>query len=305
VEQEIMLTWVKTKDGSDVYSSPATGRSVMTSRQEGGTRQQGKLKPHEPGKPLISIITASFNAAAFIEQCMQSVLSQQFNDFEYVVIDGGSTDGTRELIEKYSDRLAYWHSRPDRGLAHAFNQGVEHSHGQWLLFLNSDDYFVDDAVLSKLAVALRANSQADVVLGQVMVVSREAVPKRVGGPYGGSFSWVGLIMNNIIPHQAAATNRALFQRIGSFSEDFRIAMDYEHFLRAGSKLKVQYVPLLVAFMRDGGMSKASIEPTLNDWHRARVVTRALPLPLSWLVYYYQVYRSFLGRCWRRLLGRAI
>ena len=257
-----------------------------------------------PSGPLISVITVSFNSADFMEHCMQSVLAQEFDDFEYIVIDGGSTDGTRGIIEKYGDRLAYWHSRPDRGLAHAFNQGVEHSKGQWLLFLNSDDYFADNAVLGKLATTLRNNPQADVVFGQAMMVSREIAPQRVDGPYGKPFHWNRFILINTIPHQAAATNRALFQRIGMFSEDFRIAMDYEHFLRAGPGLKAQYVPLLVACMRDGGMSR-NIGMALKDWRRARIVSRALPLPLAWLAYYYNLCRAFIGRCWRRLLGRAI
>ena len=97
--------------------------------------------------PLISVITVSLNSADYLEQCIKSVLTQDCNDFEYVIIDGGSTDATVKIIQRYQDRLAYWHSKPDRGLAHAFNLGVEHSKGQWLLFLNSDDYFAETAVV--------------------------------------------------------------------------------------------------------------------------------------------------------------
>ncbi len=265
-----------------------------------------KLDQSLTSRPLISVITVCFNATEFIEQCMQSVLSQKCDDFEYIVIDGGSTDGTRQIIEKYSNRLAYWHSKPDRGLAHAFNQGVEHSNGQWLLFLNSDDYFADNAVLGKLAAELRANPQSDVVFGQIMVVSRDAASRRIGGPYGRPFSWWRfVIVNDVLPHPAAATNRALFNRIGLFREDMSIAVDYEHLLRAGRELKAQYVPLLVTFMRDGGMSKESIRATLSDGHRARIMARALPLSLSWLLYYYYFIRSFFGRRLRRLLGQEI
>lgn len=251
--------------------------------------------------PLISVVTASFNAAEFIEHCMQSVLAQEFDDFEYVVIDGGSTDGTRELIEKYGNRLSYWHSTPDRGLAHAFNQGIEHSKGQWIMFLNADDYFAEPVVLEKFAKALRSNSLADVVFGQAVMVSREMAPHPVDRPYGKAFRRWQFVLINTIPHQAAATNRALFQRIGMFSENFGVAMDYEHFLRAGPKLKAQYVPLLVACMRDGGMSR-NVGTALRDWHRARIATHTLPLPLCWAAYCYTLCRAFLGRWHRRLLG---
>lgn len=231
---------------------------------------------------------------------MQSVLSQNFDDFEYIVIDGGSGDGTCNVIEKYSDRLAYWHSKPDRGLAHAFNQGIEHSKGKWLIFLNSDDFFVDASVLGKFATELGTRPDFDVVYGQIDIVSRETIPQYKGGPYGKPFKWWRfVVVNDVLPHPAAATNRALFERIGVFREDMSIALDHEFFLRAGPDMKIKFVPFLVASMRDGGMSKVNPGESFNHNHQARLAANVLSPRLSRLLYYYQVTRSMIGRLVRR------
>ena len=252
--------------------------------------------------PLISVITVSLNSADYLEQCIKSVLTQDCNDFEYVIIDGGSTDATAEIIQRYQDRLAYWHSKPDRGLAHAFNQGVEHSSGHWLLFLNSDDYFAETTVLTELTDAIRKHPNNDVVFGQVLVVSREIFPKRIGGPYGGSFRWSEFVMRDTIPHQGALTSRRFFERMGPFSENFRIIVDYEHLMRAGPTLRACFVPVLVSCMRDDGLSRSNVQGTLREWRKAVTIHGLLPCLLAWAFYYYFLMRSFVGRHARRILG---
>ena len=107
------------------------------------------MKKH-PNLPLISIITVSHNAADFIEQTIASVLSQTYPFIEYIVIDGASSDGTVDIIRRYESRLAYWHSKPDRGIAQAFNLGLEQAGGDWIVYLNADDFFVDTSVVSRM-----------------------------------------------------------------------------------------------------------------------------------------------------------
>lgn len=117
-----------------------------------------------------------------------------------MIIDGGSNDGAPEIIERYQERLAYWHSRPDRRLADAWHQGIEHSSGRWLLFLNSDDYFCDNCVLSKLAQKVRQHLNADVVYGKIVFVSRELIAEPLWQPFGRPFRWSEFIIRNTIPH---------------------------------------------------------------------------------------------------------
>ena len=252
--------------------------------------------------PLISVITVTRNSADYLEQCIKSVLAQDCKDFEYVIIDGGSTDATVNIIQRYQDRLAYWHSKPDRGLAHAFNLGVEHSKGHWLLFLNSDDYFSETTVLTRLTDGIHQHPDADVVFGQVLVVSREMSPTRIGGPYGGPFRWNDFVMRDTIPHQGALTSRRFLERTGPFSEKFRIIVDYEHLMRAGPGLKACFVPMLVSCMRDDGLSRSNVPGTLREWRKAVTVHGLLPSLSAWLFYHYFLVRSFASRHARRILG---
>lgn len=246
-------------------------------------------------KPLISVITVSFNSVKYIEQCIRSVIEQSYDDFEYVIIDGGSSDGTKEIIEKYTNHLTYWHSKPDRGLAHAFNEAVKYSKGHWLLFLNSDDYFIDSDVLNKISNFLNKYSNYDVIFGQVVVVSREDNPVKIGGPYGHAFKWRKFIFHDTIPHQAAFTKRDFIEFAGPFNEDFKIAVDYEHYLRKGSSLRAINVPVLMSCMRDGGLSQENLLKTLQDLHKARKENKILPFVFLNLIHYWVLSRFYLGR----------
>jgi glycosyltransferase involved in cell wall biosynthesis len=255
--------------------------------------------------PLISVITACYNTAEYLEQCIQSVIHQKYTDMEYVVIDGGSTDGTREIISQYGKQLAYWHSMPDRGLAHAWNQGIARARGRWLLFLNADDYLCDSDVLARLAAVVESHGDVDVVYGQVAFVSRETHAKRLGEPFGGPFAWSEFVTRSTIPHPATLTKREYFDRVGLFREDFRIAVDYELYLRSGPTLKTCFVPILVSCMRIGGMSRVMGREVLREWLRAVTINKSLPRAQAQIWYWYLVFRRVIGQImqdvffWRR------
>ncbi len=251
--------------------------------------------------PLISVITVCKDSEEFIEQCVESVVTQELDDFEYVIIDGGSTDGTIQRLRRYEAHFSYWHTMPDRNLAHAFNRGVEHSLGEWLIFLNSDDFFADGTSLSRMSSHLIRHSKADVVFGRVELVTREQHSRPIlqaGGPW----KWSEFRRRDTIPHQAAFTNRRFFRRVGPFSEEFANA-DYEHYLRAGRDLSAIFVPELVSRMRTGGMSQVHISRTLRQRRLAQ--ERHGVFPASWMagaLYWFYVARGVVGRWARRLPG---
>jgi glycosyltransferase involved in cell wall biosynthesis len=247
--------------------------------------------------PQISVITACFNAADFIEQTIQSVLSQTYPLAEYIIIDGGSTDGTLEVIRKYAPGLAYWHSQPDRGLAHAFNLGLAQARGDWLLFLNADDFLLTTTVIEEMAPHLILHNRADVVFGNMISLTREKDAKPV--PFckigGHPWSWQEFRQGNMIPHQAAFTHRHFFDRVGGFDETFRIAMDYELFLRAHEGLRAQFVPLTIVGMRAGGRCVNSIIATLQEFRRAQIKNQALPRWFSEVNFLLRIGRLYAGR----------
>lgn len=113
----------------------------------------------------LSIITVNFNDAGGLERTIKSVISQTFCDYEFIIIDGGSTDGSVEIIKVYSDRIDYWVSEMDRGIYHAMNKGVDQAHGDYCLFLNSGDSFYNDEVLEKLS---KFESNDDIIVGKVV-----------------------------------------------------------------------------------------------------------------------------------------
>lgn len=252
--------------------------------------------------PLISIVTVCFNAEAFLEQTIESVLCQTYPQMEYIIIDGGSTDGTVKIIRRYESHLSYWHSKPDRGLAHAFNLGLEHATGEWILFLNSDDFFLNPTVVETMAPHLAKQTETDVVFGNCIFMTRErdAKPAPLRQIYGRPWSWKEFRLTDTIPHPAAFTNRAYFQRVGSFDESVNIVMDYELFLRGGPELKAYYVPVNVSGMREGGKS-TSVYFAYKEACRVHIDTKTHNPLQALLNFYWQLNRHYLGRLAHKVL----
>ena len=119
--------------------------------------------------PLVSIVTPSYNQAAYLEATLRSVLDQDYPRIEYILVDGGSTDGSREIIERYAGRLAWWVSEPDRGQTDAINKGFAHAHGEVLAWLNSDDTYLPGAVTQAVA-SLQAHPAAGMVYGDANLI---------------------------------------------------------------------------------------------------------------------------------------
>lgn len=246
-------------------------------------------------RPLISVVTVCYQAEEFLEQCIQSVVEQDFTDFEYIVIDGGSSDGTVKIIKKYQDKLAYWHSKPDRGLSHAFNLGIEKSKGEWLAFLNSDDRYVSPRALSQCADTLRKENNADVIYGRIQHIKRQADPVPQSDEIGGRWCWRDYKRYSTIPHPAAFLNRRLIGQIGWFDENFRNALDYELFLRKGPALATHYIPELIAQMRIGGISTEGVERSLRESRDAQIKNGANSVALAYFWWWYFSARAFIKR----------
>lgn len=222
--------------------------------------------------PLISIIVAVFNGRATLQQCIDSVAQQTYPNKELIIIDGGSKDGTVELLEGNRDKISYWISEPDRGICNAWNKGLMQSKGDWIYFLGADDFFLDFQVLERMAKQLeKVPANIRVAYGQVMLVS---VDGETLGPVGEPWQNIKERFSQFmcIPHQGVMHRRSLFEKHGKFDESFRIAGDYELLLRELKTVDAFYVPdIITTAMRHGGLSSdpANTLTVLREFRRAQ------------------------------------
>ena len=204
--------------------------------------------------PLVSVVTASFEALDGLKATVESVRAQGFAGVEHVVVDGGSRDGTREWLEASPDLV--WVSEPDDGIADALNKGVTMARGDWILVLQAEDTFVDAGALARAAPHL--DGDAEIVSFDVLFEGGAASLRHRSRGLTGKTNF-----KTTIPHQGAFCHRRLYERIGAFDPAMRVAMDYDFFLRAHrAGARVRLVPEILARMPDTGVSSRRDWPSL-------------------------------------------
>lgn len=182
-----------------------------------------------PNFPRITIITPSFNQATFLERTLRSVLDQGYPNLEYIVIDGGSTDGSVEIIRQYADRLAYWVSEPDRGQTDAINKGLRQATGEWVAWQNSDDIYYP-GVFMDIARSANKHINADLLIGNMTLIDvsdRKLRDICYVTPTYNALLAEGMVLTN----QAAFWRRNVHAEIGWLDESLHYCFDYEWFLR--------------------------------------------------------------------------
>jgi glycosyltransferase involved in cell wall biosynthesis len=252
---------------------------------------------------LISVITTVLNGVQYVEQTIHSVINQTYGNLEYIIIDGGSTDGTVDVIRKYESELAYWHSKPDLGLAHGFNLGLAQAHGDWILFLNADDFFLAPEVVERMVPHLLAHQEADVVFGKTifMTCRKDPEPASLRQIYGQPWRWQEYRWLCTIPHPSSFTHRRYFEKVGGFNQSFRLAMDYELYLRAGKYLQARQVPIAVSGMREGGESAKNILRAARENRIAQQMSKTHPAWIAWINFFWYIGRYYLGRVSHKIL----
>ena len=179
--------------------------------------------------PLISVVTPSFNQAAFIEDTLRSVLAQDYANTEYLVIDGGSTDGSVEIIRRYASRISYWVSEKDRGQSHAINKGFARARGDVLAWLNSDDTYLP-GTLSSVARCFAERPDVDLVYGDYIYIDPEGrtlFRRRLFD----SMSYETLLYHDYLGQPAVFFRRSLLDKVGPVDEQLYYHMDWDLFLR--------------------------------------------------------------------------
>lgn len=245
--------------------------------------------------PKITVVTPSYNQGAFLERTIQSVLSQNHPNLEYMIIDGGSTDGSVDIIRKYSNKLAYWVSEKDKGQANAINKGFRRATGDIVAWLNSDDEYCLGA-LEAVAKTFMADKDVDFVFGNRISVDENGRVLR--DDRHTRFAFPALVVYGMIVSQPATFwKRELLEKYGYLDESMRFCMDYEFFCRIGQHICAKHVRQNLAKFRWHSGSKSSniLDVCFQEQARIKaqyfeVACKGLP---PWLVYMWAIaYRAF-------------
>lgn len=190
--------------------------------------------------PLVSIVTPSFNQARYLEHTIRSVLDQDYPKLEYIIVDGGSNDGSPEIIRRYSDRLAWWVSEKDRGQTDAINKGFAHARGEYLAWLNSDDTYEPGAIREAVDF-LRTQPEVGLVYGDANFIDENG--RKLGRFPAAQTDYRRLRQGYVhIPQQSAFWRADLWHRVGPLDPSFFFAMDYDLWVRLAALAPVRYVP---------------------------------------------------------------
>jgi len=196
----------------------------------------------------ISVITICYNSRLYIEHTIRSVIDQDYDNVEYIVIDGGSTDGTVEIIKRYDDQIDKWISEPDNGIADAMNKGIRLATGDYVIFIHSDDYFVDSTSLESAVGEI--DGSYDMYIFQVISKFAEHESLSQNNDFG---KLTNFKMGSC--HQGHLVKRSLFDKSGFFDLKFKICMDYDFVLRSyRNGAKALSVDLPISVMRMTGIS---------------------------------------------------
>lgn len=228
---------------------------------EGGLRKKDYFKESFQNNPLISIITVVFNGEKYIEETIKSVINQTHNNVEYIIIDGGSTDNTLEIIKKYENVIDYWISEKDKGIYDAMNKGILLASGDWINFMNAGDNFYKNDILKEIFLQ---NNLKDIGIlygnhavknednSKTTIVDVKSYNEKRNIPFCHQSLFVrsDLLKNNL------------------FDLQFKIAADYDQFLRLKAKdIQVLHLPLVIAIYLDGGISSISREKLIKEYYK--------------------------------------
>lgn len=235
----------------------------------------------------VSLITVVFNCEKFIEQCIQSVLTQDYPEIEYIIIDGKSSDRTPSIIHKYEKQLSYYVSEPDTGMYDALNKGIASASGELVGIVNADDYLAGPSVVSKLVQCLNWHN-ADAVYGNLDYVGRYNTDIIYRKWRSNPLKRQDLKFGWMPAHPTLFIRKVFFQRYGSYSLQLGTAADYDLILRFFYKYRLNavFVDHLIVHMRMGGLSNRNLGAVVNavKYDYEAMVGNQLPFPVLALIF---------------------
>lgn len=240
-------------------------------RGEGGLHTKGYFKKSYEDKPLISIITVVYNGEQYLEETIQSVINQTYDNVEYIIIDGGSTDGTLDIIKKYEDKIDYWVSERDQGIYDAWNKSLQVVTGEWIMFLGADDFLKPNALEKYINLISELPADVEFISAKLDLIDAN---KNVIAIIGKPWKWKTFKRYMNVAHVGSLQHKNLFLKYGLFEPSFKIAGDYEFLLRAGKNLQAAYLDEVIAQMTNGGVSNQQVALAYQETKRAKMMQHA-------------------------------
>jgi len=224
---------------------------------EGGLRSKGIAKQSLANKPLISVITVVFNGAETLRDTIESVMMQGYENIEHIIIDGGSSDATVDILKKYDDFIDYWISEKDAGIYDAMNKGITLAYGEYLGMLNADDMFADKNVLQTIIDRFK-NSSADAVFSCLNIVDQNNITKIIRKYRAAKLSSSLLRIGVMPPHPTFYCKKSCYVKGGMYKTNYKIAADYEMLVRLLIRQKISwsFIDKVTVTMRSGGLSNS-------------------------------------------------
>jgi glycosyltransferase involved in cell wall biosynthesis len=246
-------------------------------------------------QPKITVVTPSYNQGKFLERTIRSVLAQNYPNLEYMVIDGGSTDNSVDIIRKYADKLTYWVSEKDNGQANALNKGFKKATGEIVAWLNSDDEYCQGA-LEAAAQTFADNPSADIIFGDNFDIDENGNILRDNRHTRFSFTAL-VVLGSIFVQPASFWRRTLFEKHGYLDESKYFCMDYDFFCRIGGCIKAKHIRKHLAKFRWHCSSKSNTSLSIQQIEHCQIrekylkqVCKGFPEKLVMLAM--QVYRAY-------------
>jgi glycosyltransferase involved in cell wall biosynthesis len=213
---------------------------------------------HDPSQaPMISIVTVTYNSEATLLDTLGSVRNQTFRDLEHIVVDGGSTDKTLELLKAAGDSVR-WISEPDKGIYDAMNKGIRLARGHWIHLLNSDDYYASNEVLAQVVPRLRYDS-----VNYCDLIRANSDGSRVVQRY--PFRKWPLYFSAYLPHPSLIVSAAQYRAVGLYDTGFRVAADHDMILRLVGQYPANHIPVEMTVMRQDGVSATNLDVSMREF----------------------------------------
>ncbi|MGM0411380.1 MAG: glycosyltransferase family 2 protein [Bacillota bacterium] len=242
--------------------------------------------------PLISVIIATKNAQGSLNRCLKSIIEQTNKNYEIIIIDGASTDNTKNIIIEYKDSIAWWESKEDEGIYHAWNKGIKKAKGKWLCFIGADDLFCNNNVFQNCEKHLKRaeNINAKIIYGQAILIDKNKKKKKTIGKNWDKIGWqIKHGMPIDFPHTGMMHSYKLFKEHGFFDQSFKIAGDYEFILREIKKNNSKNILFMqneiIVYKQEGGLSYTQKNLSILEFQKARKKNKYNSTSILWFFVY--------------------